>query len=165
MPMDPAAMGGGLAGMPMDPSMMDPSMMDPAAAGGGAPPMDPAEAEAALEADPLMQRINKVLEKVSRVETILAHIADAMQIQMPTADILKAGENAVEEGKKAAAATPQGVADHGFSSHDRVHDRPGYPEGVGMMASQTTPGLSEFAASPPLGFEAQLRAAKQLFSS
>jgi hypothetical protein len=52
IPMDPAAMGGGMP--PMDPAAMGGGMppMDPAAMGGGMPPMDPAAMGGEMPADP-----------------------------------------------------------------------------------------------------------------
>ena len=121
MPMDPAAAGMPPGGaMPMDPAAggmpMDPAMM------GGMPPMDPSMMPPPGE-DPLMKILEGILKKVSQTQTIVATIADQLNVRIPLNETLDAGEDIMEDALKPPAGAGGGDSKQ---SYERVVGTDGF---------------------------------------
>lgn len=123
-------MGAPVGGAPMDPAAAGAGApMDPAAAAGA---VDPAMMELPPEEDPLLI-LKDVQKTMKQVRTLLATLVDQAGVQVPTAQVLEAGEDPAAEVKKTASAdvAMQKAADElkeegyiDINSHGQAEDIP-----------------------------------------
>jgi hypothetical protein len=140
MPVDPAT------GMPMDPNAAA-APTDPAAAGQQAPPME----------DPVIEinnKLDQLLKIVDQTRIMIATMMDASGIQVPTKDVLQAGEDAVKDNAAKTMNTQKqaGLGGIGPSLDDLrlagvtlPEDAEARDEGVLLTAACITEALDSYA--------------------